>query len=249
MLRHFVEGRGPPVLFLHGFGLDARMWRPQVAALRASHCVITVDLPDFGPSPVSVGTQTAAGALVELLDAVTSGAVHVVGLSLGGAVAVDLALAFPTHVRSLTLIDTPLLGRRTGIGAWLDAAALAKAGNLDEAREAWLNDPLFACARVQPQVLASVREMTADYSGDHWRGIATTRFEVADPFPRLREIKVATMVLVGEHDLPSFHAEAEVYACEIPRAIRDVVAGAGHLANLEAADIVNAHLARFLASA
>src|ERR1700682_4297416 len=107
MLRHFIEGRGPVVLCLHGFGLDARMWGPQIAALRESYRTVAVDLPGCGPAPVDVGDQTAARALVDVLDSLGAEPAHVVGLSLGGAVAVDLALASPTHVRSLTLIDAP----------------------------------------------------------------------------------------------------------------------------------------------
>jgi pimeloyl-ACP methyl ester carboxylesterase len=172
-----------------------------------------------------------------------------VSLSLGGAVAVDLALAFRERVRSLTLIDAPLLGRPTGIRAWSEASALAKAGDLPGARDAWLRDPLLAPARARPGVLAVLREMSADYSGQHWCDRADTRFEVDDPAPRLGEISVPALVLVGEFDLPSFRATAETYAAALPRATSHVISGAGHLASLEAPEIVNDLLIRFLASA
>ena len=249
MLRHTVDGSGPPVLLLHGFALDARMWRPQVRALAGAYRVITVDLPGFGPSPTGAGDATTARAIVDTLDALTSEPAHVAGLSLGGAVAVDLALAFPHRVRSLTLIDAVLLRHSPGARAWPAAAALAKEGKLSEAREAWLADPLFAAASARPDVLSVVREMVDDYSGDHWSGRATTRFEVTDPAARLAEIACPTLVLVGEHDLPSFRAMADAYAAAIARATLEVIPGAGHLASMEAPDAVNARMGRFLAEA
>ena len=249
MLRYSAEGSGPVVLLVHGFALDGRMWGPQVAALRDAYRVVTVDLPGFGPSPVDVGAQSAARALIDVLDKVTDRASHVVGLSLGGAVATDLALAFPASVRSLTLIDALLRGRPPGIKAWGEAASLAKQGNLTRARDAWLGDDLFAGARAHPQVLASVREMAADYDGGHWCDRATTRFEVGDPASRLGEIAAPALVLVGEHDLPTFRAMAGEYASALARASLQIIPGAGHLSNLEAPDLVNASLSRFFASA
>ena len=249
MLRYATEGAGPVVLLVHGFALDGRMWRPQVAALRHAFRVVTVDLPGFGGSPAESGTDTAASALVDVLRVVTDEPAHIIGLSLGGAVATDLALAFPERVRSLVLIDALLLGRPSGIRAWADAAAFARGGDLERAREAWLGDDLFASARARSEVLASLREMARDYAGDHWCDRATTRFEIADPVSRLSEIRVPALVLVGEHDLPTFRAMADEYAAALPRATRAVVAGVGHMANLEAAPIVDAHLHRFLASA
>ena len=246
MLHHRIEGTGPIVLFIHGFALDARMWSPQVAALSATYRVVVVDLPSFGPAAVDVGEQTAARALIEVLDTIGDDPVHVVGLSLGGAVATDLALAFKARVRSLTLIDGLLRGRPTGIKKWAEAAAHAKAGDLDAARAAWLDDDLFATARARPEVLTTLKRMASDYAGDHWRDLATTRFDVADPAAQLGEVDVPALVIVGERDLPTFRAMADEYATALPHATLEVVEGAGHLANLEAPDRVNALLARFL---
>jgi pimeloyl-ACP methyl ester carboxylesterase len=247
MLRYVVEGEGATVLLIHGFALDARMWAPQLAALRGGFRVVTVDLPDFGPAPVSVGPHSAARAIADVLDAVDGAPAHVVGQSLGGAVAVDLALAFRARVRSLTLVDALLLGRASGIRGYADAAAHARAGEMDRARAAWLGDDLYAAARARPEVFAAVRAMAADYAGEHWRGRASTIFEVNDPAPRLAELDLPALVLCGALDLPTFRAMADEYASRLPRATRHEIAGAGHLANLEAPEAVNGHLLRFLA--
>ncbi len=249
MLRHFVVGNGPPVLLVHGFALDARMWGPQVEALSGTFRVITVELPGFGASPVSAGARSASGALADALNVLVSEAAHVVGSSLGGAVAVDLALAYRRLVRSLTLLDALLLGRASGIRAWSEAVARAKAGEMAFARAAWLADDLFASFRTRPDVVTTVREMVADYSGAHWRGEVSTRFEVSDPIPRLPELDLPALVLSGTDDLPSFRAMSDEYARVLPRATREEIPGAGHLPNLERPDVVNARLARFFTAA
>ena len=228
------------VLFLHGFALDGRLWRPQLAVFPGG---VAPDLPGFGAAPKS--GQSAARAVAASCE----GPVHVVGLSLGGAVAVDFALAFPERVRSLTLIDAVLKGRPTGIRAFEKCSALAREGKLAEATEAWLADPLFDGPRRKPAVFAALREMARDYRGEHWAGRASTSFEVADPAARLGSIAVPALVIAGADDLPTFRAMSDEYAAALPRARKIVLEGVGHLANLEAPEAVNAALSEHFAAA
>jgi [ribosomal protein S5]-alanine N-acetyltransferase len=110
MLPHVDVGSGSPVVLLHGFGLDARMWSEQVTALKRCHRVLTPDLPGFGPTGAEAGVTGPAAALHELISAKRLEPVHLVGLSYGGAVAMDFALAHPDNVRTLALVDALLLG-------------------------------------------------------------------------------------------------------------------------------------------
>jgi pimeloyl-ACP methyl ester carboxylesterase len=232
---------------LHGFALDGRMWRPQIDAFGGSYRVAAPDLPGFGPD-ASACDLTLARAVAQRCDALAIVDAHFVGLSLGGAVAIDFALTFPGRVRSLTLVDALLRGRQSGIAAGDRCSSHAKAGQLREAAAAWLNDPLFAAARKRPSVFAQLEEMARDYDGGHWSGRSSTRFEVEDPASRLGTITVPTLVVVGSEDLASFRAMAEEYAAKIPRARKVVLDEVGHMANLEAPDAFNATLSAFLAS-
>jgi pimeloyl-ACP methyl ester carboxylesterase len=211
--------------------------------------VVAPDLPGFGPRPDSRASHlTLAQAVAERCDAHAIVDAHLVGLSLGGAVAIDFALAFPERVRSLTLVDAFLRGRPSGIAAG-DACSLhAKAGRMQEAAAAWLSDPLFATARKRPSVFARLEEMAADYDGGHWSGRSSTRFAIEDPAARLGTITVPTLVVIGREDLASFRAMAEEYAAKIPRARKVVLDAVGHMANLEAPDAFNAALGEFLAA-
>jgi pimeloyl-ACP methyl ester carboxylesterase len=231
----FVEaGRGTAVLLLHGFALDHRLWSGQLASFSVRHRVVAPTLPDFGPRPRRVA-MTTARAVVDLMDSLGIGEAHVVGLSLGGAVAVDMALAFARRVRSITLVDALLRGRPTGLGEYAVAAEHARAGRLDEARRAWLGGALFAPTLARDDVRDRVLEMVADYDGAHWAGQASTAFEIAEHEPRLQEISCPALVVVGELDTAPFRAMTDAYTAAIPGARRVVLPRCGHLANLEAA--------------
>ncbi len=103
------HGRGQPVLFLHGLGSSARDWERQVDVFASRYRVILYDLRGHGrsdhpPGPYSM-TQLAADA-VGLLQALEASPAHVIGLSLGGMIAYQLAVSHPQHLRSLTAVSS-----------------------------------------------------------------------------------------------------------------------------------------------
>ena len=125
-LAYEVQGQGPPVLLIQGVGVHGNGWRPQVEALADRYTCLTFDNRGMGESqpagaPVTV-EQMAEDALA-LLDAEGWGSAHVIGHSLGGLVALELALAARQRVRSLALLCTFAGGR--------DAAPLDAADDLD----------------------------------------------------------------------------------------------------------------------
>ena len=99
------SGEGPALVLLHPLGADRRVWDPVIEQLASQREVIAVDLPGFGESPALAGTPTPAalaGAVSEQLAELGVGRAHVAGNSLGGWVALELALA--GHARSVTAI-------------------------------------------------------------------------------------------------------------------------------------------------
>ena len=248
MLHVTETGRGDVITFLHGFGLDGRMWEPQTSALAASYRTLAIDLPGFGRSRYREGHTPMTGEILSVLDARGVERTHLVGASLGGAVAVDFALVHGDRVRSLVLADALLLGGPPIGAAWEKAGELARAGQREAAIEQWLTDGVFDVARTRPALWARIRELMAEYDGGHWAGTAKLRWASTKPADRLGTLSMPTLVVVGEHDTAVFRAMASEYARRIPGARSLTIPRAGHIGNLEEPEAFTGALRDFFAS-
>jgi pimeloyl-ACP methyl ester carboxylesterase len=246
-----VTGTGPAVVLVHGFGLDRRMWDPQAEHLAARFRVVRYDCRGFGASgPFDPAVPyTHASDLVALLDHLALGRAVLVGLSFGGRVVLETALAAPDRVRGLVLLDAVLDGvpwDRESEAGMDEVARQVRAGGVQAGRAAWLAHQLFAAARQRPDLASSLADMVAGYPGQHWLGLDPHRQVGPDPFDALERVAAPTLVAVGEHDVPGFREMSAVLARRIPRATHRVVAGAGHMANMEQPAAVSELLTRFL---
>jgi len=230
-------GSGEPVVLLHGFALDASMWDPQVAALAAEYRVIRYDIRGYGRSSVPDGPYSPVEDFHALRSALATGPVHLVGLSMGGRLALRIAALAPNSVRSLTLADAALDGHVWSddwLRRWREMVETGRRGDVDGAKQLWLDHPIFAPARRNALAATALGTMLERYSGWH-----LAHDDPATPPPRpigaeLHSVAAPTLVIVGEKDLPDFHAIARRLATELPNARLEVIAGVGHLPNLEA---------------
>jgi 3-oxoadipate enol-lactonase len=244
------RGSGTVVTFIHGFALDRRMWAPQRDVLAASHRTLAVDLPGFGVGGGDVsGEQCPAQAILDLLDARGVERTHLVAHSFGGAIAVDVALAKPERVLSLTLVDGLLLGRSSMIAAYPVSAAFAQQGKIEEARRAWLDDELFEHARKNSELARLLEQIVCDYACGHWSLRTSNRWLCDEPIPRLHELRFPTLVINGELDSKAFREMAVEYGERLPNVRSAVIPGVGHLCSLEAPDAFNEIFTAFIASA
>ncbi len=248
-LYYEVVGRGRPVVFLHGFALDQRMWADQAAAL-APHCqVIGYDLRGFGRSALPTGAPYSHTAdLRALLDVLGLAQVTVVGLSRGGRWALQFALDHPERVAALVVADAMPHGFQAEAQGPAQAPQVraAAAQCPAAARRAWFNQPLFAPARAQPRVGERLWQMIADYSGWHWYHADPVCVSQPPAVDRLGQVQAPTLVMVGEADLPVYQQAASTLRQAIPRAQMVRVRRAGHLSNLENPGEFNSALRRFL---
>jgi pimeloyl-ACP methyl ester carboxylesterase len=227
---------GEPVVFVHGFSLDRRMWDDQLTAFGAVHRVVRYDARGFGRSSLPTGEYAHADDLRALLDHLDLGPVHLVGLSMGGGIAAGFALAYPDATRSLVLVDAAIPGYRwsPAFGAFLAMLPQhARERGVAAARELWLAADLFAPARERPAVAAKLRAIVADYSGWHWLHRDPERAETPPALERIDQVRAPTLLVLGERDLPDFHDCADRIADRLPGPARVVVANAGHLPNME----------------
>ena len=250
-LAYQVDGEGPAVVLVHGFGLDMRMWQGQAAHLAARYQVIRYDCRGFGSSGPFDPTvaYTHAGDLLALLDHLGVEQAALAGLSFGGRVMLQAALKAPERVRGLVLLDAVLDGvpwdpeSQAAIDLVRDTT---HARGLVAGRAAWLAHPLFAAARNQPEVSDQLAAMIAAYPGQHWTGHDPHEQAGPRPIDVLEELAMPVLVMVGEHDVPGFREMSAVLARRIPGARYHVVAGAGHMVNMEQLVTVNEVLTRFL---
>ncbi len=238
-----VAGDGPAVVLIHGFGLDMRMWDPQVGPLAARFTVVRYDCRGFGASgPLDPAVPyTHAGDLVALLDHLDVGRAVLAGLSFGGRVALQAALAAPDRVCGLALLDAVLDGvpwDPESARALDEVARQVRARGVRAGREAWLAHPLFAAARERPDLAAALAAMVAGYPGQHWLGQDPHR-ETRRPLDVLEGIAGPALVAVGERDVPGFREMSAVLARRIPGAAYHLLADAGHMVNMEQPAAIN----------
>ena len=178
-LAYEVTGVGAPVLLVHGFGLDMRMWDPQVEHLAARFQVVRYDCRGFGASgPFDPAHgYTHAGDLLALLDHLSIGQAVLAGLSFGGRVVMQAALAAPARVRGLALLDAVLDGvpwDPVSAEALDEASRQAQARGMLAGRAAWLAHPLFTAARQRP---------AGQRAGGHGRGLPGAALDRPGPAP------------------------------------------------------------------
>lgn len=242
-------GRGAPICFLHGFGLDSRMWTPQLEAFQAEFNVIRYDLRGFGrSSQPPMDEYTHEDDLKSLLLHLGVKAADIIGLSMGGRMALRFAAVYPEMVRSLTLAATALDGYAWSSewkNRWSAMCESAKAGHLADARRLWLEHPLFASARAIPSCGLLLSTMVNEYSGWHWRERDTAKAPAPPLADELQKITAPSLVITGSQDLPDFQAMGKLVAARIPSARSKRIEGSGHMLNLEAPDRFNNTLLEF----
>jgi 3-oxoadipate enol-lactonase len=248
-LRYSTAGAGEPVVLIHGLGLDLSMWDPQWPVLQREFRAIRYDVRGFGGSTLPQGPYSHSDDLLDLLDFLDARPAHVVGLSMGGQLALRFALEHPAATRSLTLIDAALHGFRWS-NAWTrkmgEIVSTARNGDVHAAKQLWLTHELFAPTQRDPQLATALAAMVERYSAWHWHNDDPVRRPEAPTIKALAAVSPPVLVIVGELDLPDFTAIAKQLAAEIPRATLRTIAGAGHMANMEAPAVVNALLREHL---
>lgn len=252
---HEVAGEGEPVVFLHAGIADSRMWDPQWVTFDG-YRRIRLDVPGFGRTPITSPRVTFAREVAALLDELGVSGAALVGTSLGGRVALELAVARPDLVRALVLVGSGLPGHEWSATVREYARAEDEAvrrGDLDAATEAglrmWVDGPRRAAAEVDPAVREAVRAMqrrALELQAPLWTELGKELL-VPDVGSRLGEIRVPTLVVVGEEDADDIHAIAARLADEIPGARRATIPGAAHLPSLEQPAAFDAHVLPFLA--
>lgn len=238
-LAYEITGAGPPLVLIHGSLLDRRLWDAHVPAFARHYRVVRYDARGHGQSPADTVPYAHHRDLHLLLRGLGLGRAAVIGLSMGGRVAQHLALAHPGTVTALVLVGAAADGATIPPALTAGRAALAAAigrGDREEAAEIflrlWVDGPRRAPGQVDPAVRRHARAMALDALAHPPLDGLDEAYHLPTP-DQFRALRVPTLVMVGDHDQPSMVESAALLARRIPRAEHAVLAGAGHLANLE----------------
>jgi len=247
MLSFAERGRGPVLLFIHAFPLDHTMWRAQIDFFSERYRVIAPDILGFGGSqpPRSWTMPDMGQELADLIDRLQVEKCALIGLSIGGYIALPFTLAYPDRVERLVLAHTRAR-------ADLEAERVNRNAMIDGLRKdgiATLPDKMLrrllgadAPAEVRDFVRASIERASAEASVH----AVTAMRDRADQTDNLARLRCPTLVIAGSGDAILKVEDCEAMAKAIPAAEFAVIPRTGHLSNLEDSVAFNRMLDQFL---
>jgi len=234
------RGAGSPLVMIHGGLLDRRMWDDQFTVFARTQRVIRYDARGHGLSKAQAGTFSHHEDLKKLLDGLKVEKAAIMGLSMGGYIAIDFALAYPGRVSALVLAAPGLTGYEFESEVLKkNSELLNKAAQENDLKmlieyfqRSWTDGPSRTPEKVDPAVREKVRQMavgTLEIWNDESREV---RLEPA-AIGRLAEIRVPILAVVGDLDMPDILEIVGLIEKNIKGARKEVIPGAAHMVNME----------------
>lgn len=249
-LYYEMKGKGPAVVFIHSGGFDRRTWDDQFTAFSDRYTVIRYDVRGYGKSQTPTKPYSDDEDLYNLLSYLKVRKAHIIGLSMGGRIAIDFALTHPEMVATLVPVAPGLSGFPYTPEDTIELVKIIYSIEKDDgtpAGEAWLRSAYNTAAMENPAVAAKLRPIAIENS----RVWLINIFFPRPPFPlavqRLSEIRVPTLLIRGERDVPTITKIVETLETNIPGAKKVIIFGAGHMVPVEKPEQFNSTVLDFLA--
>ena len=252
-LYYEVHGSGYPMVLIRGLGSNADHWYCQGPAFSSSYRVVTFDNRGIGRSDkpdVSYTIPMMAGDAAGLMDVLGITKGHVLGLSMGGMIAQEIALRYPEKVNGLVLACTHCGGDHA-VGPSDDVGGLLAEYVLTGSREAARNAAICIFAertfKEAPEVVQRHQEISARFPATS--DVLTRQWEAIqghDVWEELSQIRNPTLVLTGNEDVLVPPENSKILAERIPDSRMQVIEGGGHQFLVEQADAFNRAVLDFL---
>jgi pimeloyl-ACP methyl ester carboxylesterase len=248
-----TAGRGSPILLLHGWPLDHRVFEPQIRYLERFFHVVAFDRRGFGRSEAPPDLLRELDDIDRVMQAFGLGSVHLLGMSQGARVALRFAATRPQRIRSL-IVQAPAVD-----GIALDEpeperipmdefAKLARAGRMDEVRERWLAHPMMALGAGHARLKRRVEEIVAGYEGKDLLDYSPGRQAFPhDVLGSLSRFERPCLVLTGAYETATRREHARRLLESLPDGEEIVFEHSGHLCNLTEEHAYNLQVADFCA--
>ena len=238
-IHYEIAGAGEPLVLIHGWSLNLRMWEPQVREFGREYRVIRIDRRGFGESTGAEDVTWDADDLRQLLDVLGVERAHVLGMSQGARVALAFAVRFPQRVNRLILHGSP---PPDGFGLTITGSdrlnqaefeAIAKTDGIEAARRAWAKHPLMEVPAGNVSARKAVDQLIASYRGGRWLNPTAASGPIPAPsMADLASVKASTLVIVGDREIPYLRITADALTYAIPGARKVEISGGGHMINL-----------------
>ncbi len=254
-LYYETAGAGHPLVFVHAGIADSRMWDDQFQAFADRYRVVRYDMRGFGRSDAPPGPASPPADLAAMLDAQGIEKSYLVGCSMGGSTVLDYTLDHPDRVDGLILVGAGVSGLDPeGVAQppYEEASAAAKAGDFDLANELEMRIWVDGIGRMPDQVDPAVRaKVSAMNRALYDRDAEINAIEWQEPSQpaagRLEDVRVPTLVLVGDRDQPVIVATAQALGARVPAARLVVLPNTAHVPNMEQPTEFNRLVLDFLA--
>jgi 3-oxoadipate enol-lactonase len=245
--------KGAQVIVLsHSLNSSLLMWNPQMDALNPYFQVLRYDIRGHGASDAPPGAYTLellGEDVIKLLDALGMGRVHFVGLSLGGMIGQYLGLNDSHRLKSLALCDTAAVVPPEAQAMWQERIDKARRKGtevlLEETMERWFTPSYLKNLKKNSKILSLIGEqlLATPVSGYIGCVEAIRKLNYLD---QLSEIKMPTLIMVGEEDPGTPVSASEAIHERISNSKLVILPSARHLSNVEQAEAFNAALLKFL---
>ena len=246
-LYYEMMGEGHLLVLIHGGYMDRRMWDDQFLLFAEHYKVIRYDVRGFGKSELPQIPYADRQDLHNLLTFLGVKKTYLLGLSLGGVIALDFTLEYPNMVDALLLVGSPVGGYpnelmftaeqiQKQIQLWGPFMAAARERNKPAMVDVLMNNPTLVPAPVYPSARQRVREQLSEYSFA-WVLDSVAQQELTPPaYGRLAEISVPTLVIVGAEDDAQLHKSADKLEQDIAGIQRVTIPETHHMPNMEKPD-------------
>ena len=248
-----MSGTGKPLLLLHSGIADHRMWAGQCIEFSRHFQVIMPDFRGYGKSPAPKESFRHSEDIHGLIQHLGFTSVNIAGCSLGGKTAIEMAIAYPETVGRLVLIAPGMVGYE-----YRDKETLAKdailegliaSGRREEVADMLVDIWVVGLKRDRETVDSAARALVREMILDNYASV-TDEFPETPPgfdvMSRLVEIRVPTLVMIGDSDLPDMQAISQLITDRIHGAKRQLIPNAAHLPNLENSMLFNQSVIDFL---
>ena len=245
----FIDNNTDPLVFIHGVGLDHRMWGPQIKSLN-NHSIITYDLLGHGRTPYGkeeVTLNDFSNQLDYLLQFLKIDKINLIGFSLGSLVALDFASKFQDRLKTLTLLGTTYgrtIEQRSLVIERFEQAKLNKPISKQALRR-WFTDQYL---KDNPEIYDQFIKILTKKDEDHLNFLKAYKLFAnhQDDIDIIKNIKTKTLIMTGSGDTGSTVQMSKSLSDDLTNSSFIEIKNGKHLCSIECADDVNINLKNFI---